>query len=115
MTESEIFNAIVTIHNFIGHAGQDATAKNVSQIYYGVTRKEIVFLIKPCEICHWKAPSKSKGLLKPIILTKLFERVQIDLTDMRSTPDVTLKGIYKWIAHHVCCISKSTYAFCPAE
>ena len=66
----KFFDAIVTIYNSIGHTGQDATAKNVSQTYYGVTRGEIVLLIKLCEICHWKAPSKSKGPLKPIISTK---------------------------------------------
>lgn len=111
MAEPEIFNAIVIIHNSIGHAGQNATAKNVSQTYYGVTGEEIVSLIKLCEICHRKAPSKSKGPLKPIILTKLFKRVQIDLIDMRSTPDVTPNGTYKWIAHLVCCMPKVRMLF----
>lgn len=115
LAEPEIFDAIVTIHNSIGHASQDATAKNISKTYYGVTCEEIVFLIKLCEICHRKAPSKSKGPMKPIISTKLFERVQIDLIDMRSTPDVTPNGTYKWIAHLVCCMSKVSMLFALAK
>lgn len=69
LAKPEILDAIVTIHNSIGHAGQEATAKNVSQTYHFVTCEEIIFVIKLCEICHWKAPGKSKGSLKPIILT----------------------------------------------
>ncbi len=35
-----------------------------------------------------------------------FDRVQIDLIDMRSTPNITTTVIFKWIAHFVCCMSK---------
>ena len=111
LAEPEIFDAIITIHNSIGHAGQDATAKNANNTYYGVTCEDIVFLVKLCEICHRKAPSKSKGPVKFIISTKLFERVQIDLIDMRSTPDITPNGTYKWIAYLVCCMSKVRMLF----
>lgn len=75
IAESEILDAIIATHNSLGHAGQDATAKNVGQCYYGVSHEEVVFLVKLCEICHRKALSKSKGSLVPIISTKLFERV----------------------------------------
>ena len=63
--------------------------------YYGIARDEVFFLIKLCEICHRKAASKSKGPLKPIISTRLFERIQVDLIDMTATPD----GDYVWICH----------------
>ena len=62
----------------------------------------MIFLIKLCEICHRKAPSKSKGPLKNIISTEVFERVQIDLIDMRSTPEVTTTGAFLWICHLLC-------------
>ena len=106
IAEPEILDAIIATHNSLGHAGQDTTAQNVSQFYYGVSREEVVFFIKLCEICHKKAHSKSKGPLVPIISTKLFERIQIDLIDMRSTPNITPTVIYKWIAHLVYCMSK---------
>ena len=111
LAEPEIFDAIITIHNSIGHTGQDATAKNVNNTYYGVSCEEVVFLIKLYEICHRKASSKSKGSLKPIISTKLFKRVQIDLIDMRSTLDITANGTYKWRAHLVCYMSKVRMLF----
>lgn len=95
LAEPKILDVIIATHNSIGHPGQDATAKNVSQSYYGVSRKEVIFLVKLCEICHRKAHSKSKGPLVPIISTKLFERVQIGLIDMRSTPDITTNVIFK--------------------
>ncbi len=71
-----------------------------------MSREEVVFLVKLCEICHRKTNTKSKGPLVPIISIKLFERVQIDLIDMRSTPDITTTVIFKQIAHLVCCMSK---------
>ncbi len=71
-----------------------------------MSREEVVFLVKLCEICHIKAHSKSKGPLVIIISTKLFERVQIGLIDMRSTTVITTNVIFKWIAHLVCYMSK---------
>ncbi len=68
--------------------------------------EEAIFLVKLCEICHRKAYRKFKGLLVPIISIKLFERVQIDLIDIRSTKDITTTVIFKWITHLVCCMSK---------
>ena len=95
LAETEILDAIIATHNSLGHADQDATAKNVGQSYYGVSREEVVFLVKLCEICHKKAQSKSKEPLVPIISTKLFERAQIDLIDIRLTPDIITTVIFK--------------------
>lgn len=100
--EPQIWDIIIQNHNSLGHAGQDPTAKAINRAYYGITRDEVIFLIKLCEICHRKAPSKSKDPLKNIISTEVFERVQIDLIDMRSTPDVTTSGTFFWICHLLC-------------
>lgn len=75
LAEPEILDAIIATHNSIGHAGQDATAKNAGQSYYGVSREGVIFLVKLCESCHRKAHSKSKGPLVPIISINLFERI----------------------------------------
>ena len=82
IVEPEILDAIISTYNFLGHAGQDATTKNIGQSYYDVRCKEVVLFIKLCEICHKKTHSKSKRLLVFIISTKLFERIQINLIDM---------------------------------
>ena len=70
------------------------------------TREEVIFLIKLCEICHRKAYSNSKGPQKPIISIVIFQPVQIDLIDMRSTLDITSSGTFLWIAHLVNHMSK---------
>ncbi len=95
LTETKILDAIIATHNSLRHAGQDAAAKNAGQSYYDVSREEIVILVKLCEICHRKAYSKFKRSLVLIISTKLFERVQIDFIDIRSTPDITTTVIFK--------------------
>lgn len=95
ITEDRLWDIIITVHDSLGHAGQQATAKKCGHDYYGMADVEVEFLVKLCEICHRKAHSKSKGPLKSIVTTRLFERVQIDLIDMTSTPD----GNYVWICH----------------
>ena len=95
VSEDRIFDTIARVHNSLGHVGQHATGTHISREYYGIATQEVYFLVKLCEICHRKAHSKSKGPLKSIITTRLFERVQIDLIDMTATPD----GEYVWICH----------------
>ena len=95
ISEDLIWDTIIGVHANLGHAGQQATANKVNKEFYGIATSEVNFLIKLCEICHRKAYSKSKGPLKSIITTRLFERVQINLIDMTSTPD----GEYVWICH----------------
>ena len=95
ISEDLIWDIIITIHNSLGHAGQQATANKINSLYYRIAGTETFFLIKLCEKCHRKAFSKCKGPLKSIVTTRLFERVQIDLIDMKSTPD----GEYVWICH----------------
>ncbi len=106
LAETEILDAIIATHNSLGHAGQDVTAKNIGQSYYGVSREEVVFLVKLCEIYYRKAHSKFKGPLVPLISTKLFECVRMDLINIQSTADITTTVIFKQIAHLVCCMSK---------
>ncbi len=104
--EPEIWDAIIGIHNSLGHANQDSTAKAIRSTYYMATREEVIFLIKLCEICHRKAHSNSKGPQKPIISIVIFQPVQIDLIDMRSTLDITSSGTFLWFAHLVNHMSK---------
>lgn len=104
--ESKIFDAIITVYIFIKHISQNGIAKNVNNIYYKVTYKKIVFLIKLYEICHQKILSKAKKPLKPIIWIKLFEKVYINLIDIRSTSNITIYTSYMWINLFICYILK---------
>lgn len=49
LAEPEIWDAIIGIHNSLGHAGQDPTAKAFHSAYYGATREEVILLIKLCD------------------------------------------------------------------
>lgn len=94
------------MQNSLGHAGQNATTKNIGQSYYSVNCKKVVFFVKLCEICYRKVHNKFKGPLVSIISTILFELVQIDLIVMQSIRNIITIVIYKWIAHLIYCMSK---------
>ena len=93
--QSSIFDIIQEEHCRIGHAGVHPTWAAVSQGYYGIIRTEIIWLLKRCQICIRRARNRSRGPLIPIVTTKLFERIQVDLIDFRNEPD----NIYHWILH----------------
>ena len=95
MSEDRIFETIARVHISLDHIEQNATATHIDKEYYRIAHEEVNFLVKLCEICHRKAHSKSKGPLKNIVSTRLFERVQIDLIDITATPD----GDFVWICH----------------
>ena len=63
--------------------------------YYGITRETVDQFRKTCYICNLNTKKTSQDRLKPIVSTSIFERVQIDLVDMRNCPD----GECNWIAH----------------
>ena len=94
-TDRELADAIIDVHISLGHSGQLGTASEVLQRYYGVTREEIIALVKHCAICARNRASNSKGELKPIRSKRIFERVQIDLIDMQHSADRD----FNWICH----------------
>ena len=93
--EDELLDTIIQTHASLMHAGQEVTATAVVREFYGVSKREVVKLLKSCAICSRARPSKAKGPLKPIQSKRVFERVQIDLIDMSGDPD----GSMKWICH----------------
>lgn len=98
---SMIFGIVKNIHCNYGHIGIVKTFKAVQDEYYGITQSHISMILKECSICATSVISKSACPLKPIISTKVFERIQIDLVDMRSTPDtISCPGkSFNWILH----------------
>lgn len=55
----------------------------------------MVYLLQHCQICARNKPSQTRGPLQPIVVNNLWERIQIDLIDMRADPDKE----YHWILH----------------
>ena len=58
--------------------------------------------IKHCATCQLQQPKKAKLSLRPIIAQDFMERIQIDLIDMRHTPD----GEFHYIGHFTDHMSK---------
>jgi len=75
--------------------GTKKTFKLTQQQFYGISREEVSWVIKNCNACIQRQPSRSRPPLEPITSSYTLERVQIDLVDMQVTPD---KG-YHWVLH----------------
>jgi len=68
------------------HTGITKTFKLTQQRFFGISRKEVNWVINNCSLCLQKEVSKSRPPLEPIISGYTLERVQIDLVDMRANP-----------------------------
>ena len=62
---------------------------------YGINREECQWVKDHCLHCILNTANKAKAPLAPIIVYETFERVQVDLIDMRHQPS----GRYCWILH----------------
>jgi hypothetical protein len=79
------------------HQGIIKTYDQIGLRYLGIRRLVEIMFRKYCFVCDLKVKQQSHPRLTPIISNSLFERVLLDLVDMRSCPD----GVFKWIAHFV--------------
>ena len=87
MSEDRIFETIARVYTSLSHIEQNVTVIYIVKKYYRITQDEVYFLVKLYKIYYRKAYSKFKGPLKYIISIRLFERVQIDLINITTTPD----------------------------
>ena len=85
------------------------TFSALNQQFFSIERQEVVFLLKYCKTCARTKPQTrtTRAPLKPIEPHRMFERIQIDLIDISTTPD----GEYIWILHIVDHFSKFTSSF----
>ena len=93
--ESSILDIIQEEHCRVGHSGVHGTWAGISKSFYGIIRTEVMWLLKRCQVCIRQAQNRSRGPLVPIVSTKLFERIQVDLIDFRNEPD----NVFHWILH----------------
>jgi hypothetical protein len=93
--ESEAFDLIINEHLQLLHAGRDKTWAAIQAKYYGINRPEVIFILKLCKNCALNRPITTKAPLQPIVSERAWERVQVDLIDIRYEP----LGQYKWILH----------------
>ena len=78
----QVLSIIEKVHSQVQHAGQHKTFDAVQEQYYGITRKEVDSLLQHCRVCALNKPNRSKAPLEPIVVERLFERVQMDLIGM---------------------------------
>ena len=91
----QVYEAIMESHQRLQHAGYIKTFQLLKQRYYGISREEVIWLLKHCHLCLQSRPSNTRALLEPISSGYTLERIQIDLVDMRTTPH----NSYCWILH----------------
>ena len=63
VTEDVIVDVVETVHQDNGHAGWDATWKDVNKSYHGILRSDVIFLLKQCGICAANPRKRPKGTL----------------------------------------------------
>ena len=93
--QNEVFDIIKAAHLKTGHAGRDKTYKEVSEANHGITLRECEWMTSTCKFCTLNRGREGKRPLEPIEVSRVWERIQIDLIDMKHTPD----GKYAWILH----------------
>lgn len=62
VTDDTIAYVVELVHNNNGHAGWDATWKDISTSYYGILRADVIFLLKQCQVCADNPRKRPKGL-----------------------------------------------------
>ncbi|KAJ4301693.1 hypothetical protein N0V90_003786 [Kalmusia sp. IMI 367209] len=61
VTEDSIIDVIELVHNSNGHAGWDATWKDINTSYYGILRIDVTTLLKECQVCLHNPRKRPKG------------------------------------------------------
>lgn len=51
VVEENIADVVEAVHSRNGHAGWDATWKDVSTSYHGILRSDVIYLLRRCQIC----------------------------------------------------------------
>ncbi|OJJ83429.1 integrase zinc binding domain-containing protein [Aspergillus glaucus CBS 516.65] len=51
VVEENIADVAEAVHSRNGHAGWDATWKDVSASYHGILRSDVIYLLRRCQIC----------------------------------------------------------------
>jgi transposase InsO family protein len=101
--------AIVTAAHLPGHRGVKRTWKLVLDRYVGFSRSHVEEYVAKCEACQRHLPFKLNDEMGSIVATTPWERIQIDLVDMRKHADVNDGA--SWILNIIDCFSKFMFCF----
>ncbi|CAF1358344.1 unnamed protein product [Didymodactylos carnosus] len=83
------FTVISECHIAVSHGGRDKTFGEIQTHYSWVPRVAVDLFLKRCIACQIRKPVKQQHVVsKPIVSLGVMTRLQIDLIDMRTRPDV---------------------------
>ncbi|KAK5309726.1 hypothetical protein LTR70_010038 [Exophiala xenobiotica] len=86
VTTDNIINVVEKVHTQNGHAGWDATWKDVSTLYYGILRSDVIFLLKSCQVCVQNPTKRPKGSKQPTV-PSTFDPVNIQSSHTNDVVD----------------------------
>lgn len=90
-----IFDYIERIHVVDSHNSYKKTFQQVKKEVFGISRAEILWLLKHCQVYMFNRQNTTRAFLQPILIRKILARVQADPIDIHIKPD----GEYIWIFH----------------
>ncbi|CAF4607507.1 unnamed protein product, partial [Didymodactylos carnosus] len=82
------FTVISECHIAVSHGGRDKTFGEIQSHYSWVPRVAVDLFLKRCIACQIRKPVKQHVVSKPIVSLGVMTRLQIDLIDMRTRPDL---------------------------
>ena len=95
VSTDKVYDIVQQVHsNELKHSGYKKVLDMVQKQYYGITRSYVQEFCTTCPTCQLSQPQTTKAPLKPIIENNFLQRLQMDLIDMRNTPD----GEFHYIA-----------------
>ncbi|OMJ11143.1 SCAN domain-containing protein 3 [Smittium culicis] len=97
--KEDFFESIKGVHYGLGHPGAEKTWKSLSSSIYGPTQEIIRAFVQCCPKCKKINSIKKNKHIVPITSEKPFERVEIDLIDMRSSPSGNFRYIFHAVDH----------------
>ena len=108
----EYYNVINEAHTNVSHGGRDGTIHELNLHYSWIPRFAVEVFIKQCILCQTRKPLKEHMISKPIVSVRVMTRLQIDLIDMRTRPDIIDQDtIYNWILNCIDYFSKYSWAY----
>jgi hypothetical protein len=90
---SNAFEIIQKEHRALQHYGIEKTYERISENYYGITKRNVAWVVKRCNVCSLNSAAKTKAPVIPILSLRCLDRIQFDLMDFRTVPDQE----FKWI------------------
>jgi hypothetical protein len=79
VTEDKIADVVELVHNRNGHAGWDATWRDIRCSYHGIFRADVIFLLKQCQVCAGNPRKRPKGPVGDVLSYQLNAQDTYDL------------------------------------